>query len=86
MSKLPFKKRLLLRFLNDQQHEHPIQKQDIENAVIEQAQSATQIGNLATNIQTHQSKSTVNNSPASHNKHVKHTNQQSQKLTRQYRK
>ena len=53
MSKTPFKKKLLIRFLNDQQHEHLIQKQDIENAVIEQAQSATQIGNLATNIQTH---------------------------------
>jgi len=51
------------------------------------AQSATQIGILATNIQTHQNKSTVNNnSPDSHNKHVKHMNQQSQHLNRQYRK
>jgi len=87
MSKTPFKKKLLIRFLNDQQHEHLIQKQDIENAVIEQAQSATQIENLATNIQPHQRKSTVDtNGPASHIKHVKHTNQQRQKLTRQYRK
>jgi len=87
MSKIPFKKKLLIRFLNDQQHEHLIQKQDIENAVIEQAQSATQIGNLATNIQPHQRKSTVNNnSPASHIKHVQHTNQQSQNLTGEYGK
>jgi len=41
MSKIPFKKKSPLRFLNDQQHENLIQKQDIENAVIEQAQSAT---------------------------------------------
>ena len=87
MSTIPFKKKLLIRFLNDQQHEHLIQKQDIENAVIEQAQSATQIGNLATNIQPHQRKSTVNNnSPASHIKHVQHTNQQSQNLTGEYGK
>ena len=51
------------------------------------AQSATQIGKLATDIQTHQSESTAqNNSPDSHNKYVKHTNQQRKQLNRQYRK
>jgi len=59
MSKIPFKKKSPLRFLNNQQHENLIQKQDIENAVIKQAQSATQIKHLATNIQPHKHESTV---------------------------
>jgi len=87
MSKKPFKKKLLTRFLIDQQHEQQIQKQDIENVVIEQAQSAKQIKLLATNIQPHQHKPTVDtNDLASHIKHFNYTDQQRQKLTRQYRK
>jgi len=87
MSKTPFKKKLLTRFLNDQQHEYLIQKQDIENAVFEQAQSAKQTKHLSTNIQTHQHGSTVDTKgKASHIKHFNYTDQQRQKLIKQYTK
>jgi len=76
---------LLKRIFKDKEHEEQITKQDIENIVIAQNQSAKQIKKLADDIQQNQHKTAVGtNDLVSHIKHFKHTEKKRQKLTNQY--
>ena len=76
---------MLKRIFKDKEHEEQITKQDIENIVIAQNQSAKQIKKLADDIQQNQHKTAVGtNDLVSHIKHFKHTEKKRQKLTNQY--